>query len=455
MELKARFPKTRWMYVSVFLFCSLVGIAGAEAANRFWIGSRTGNTQFENIINWSATLNGAGGETVPGVDDIAIMTYNLSGSALTTIQIRSSRSVKGIILNQVWTGSLLLGTGSITVGTNGVRMGSGRIIGGTGSLAIAGSFTQTGGILRSGNTPMTISGSVAITGSTAKFTSTGTIVLDGTTQTLNTGNRPLTNLTVESTTSTTLASDQSITGTLQISTGATLALSSFTTYATGATIINYGTITEGTGKIEHSASSVLITDSSYAEDNSLVAGTIYLTVTDSDENISGTAQDTIAVTVTLSNGDSEPVTLTETNLTSGIFRGSIPATTSTDYVASDGYVEVTATSTLTLSYTDAQDLEAVTDTGTFTVAAAASSSSTATTQGSGARRGSGGGRVGNALSGSTGGASSNVTGATPSSQLTAAQKAQVRRQARLQLAKEMKARAAARAELRRAKWKTK
>ncbi|OIO52996.1 hypothetical protein AUJ46_06245 [Candidatus Peregrinibacteria bacterium CG1_02_54_53] len=320
---------------------------------------------------------------------------NSSGATLIgkNVWIKSNATMNGLVINQNMTGTILLGTGSLTVGWDGVRMGSGRIIGGTGSVAARGGYTQTGGIVRVGNGTFTVSGSFVVSGSATDFTSTGTVILNGGAQNLNAAYRAsFTNLTIASTGATTLLSDVStVSGTLQISTGATVSLGSYALYATGATIINYGTITEGTGYISHTSSNVLITDASYAEDNALTPGTVYFTVTDSDENIDGTAQDTMTITVTSSSGDSESVTLTETTNTSGIFRGSILASSSTSYVASNGALESTTTSTISFTYTDAQDTsDTGSDTATLTITASSAASSSTTTGGGGGRRGGGG-----------------------------------------------------------------
>ncbi|MFH1444172.1 MAG: S-layer homology domain-containing protein [Candidatus Peregrinibacteria bacterium] len=379
-----------------FFVSSLTFSPVALAADRYWRGQMNNSNQFENPINWSATLGGNGGVAAPTASDEVFFISNSTGSTLLgkTVLIKSNASANGIVINQNMTGTILLGTGALTVGWNGVRMGSGRIIGGTASntVAVRGGFTQTGGIVRVGNGTFAVSGSFVVTGSTTNFTSTGTVILNGGAQNLNAAYRAsFTNLTVASTGATTLLSDVStVSGTLQISTGATVSLGSYTLYATGATIINYGTITEGTGYISHTSSNVLITDANYAEDNSLTPGYVYFNVTDSDENIDGTVQDTMAITVTASTGDSESVTLTETTNTSGIFRGSILATSSTGYVASNGALEITSTATVSFTYTDAQDsADTGSDTATLTIAAASSASSSTATGGGGGRRGGG------------------------------------------------------------------
>ncbi|MDD5103404.1 MAG: S-layer homology domain-containing protein [Candidatus Peribacteraceae bacterium] len=520
--------------VSVMLF-SFICTPAAFAANRFWRGQMNNSNQYENPDNWSATDGGDGGAAVPTASDNVYFMRNSSGSLLVgqNVWIKSNAQMKGLVLNQNMTGTILLGTGSLNLGSDGVRMGSGRIIGSghslgsTSNLSGSGSFTMTGGIVRLGATNLYLSGSLAIskglTSSYTEFVSTGSIVfnsriadqsftvgstvnnthfknltlnntagstsddinvdmstlalsgaltitqgnlnletadvtlfvesgitianhaqatltmgsgnltmsghlvigaagslnltadnmftLNGIDQNFDTNNYPIHDLTIASSSGTHLTSDQSIIGTLQINTGSTLSLGSYTIYATGATIMNYGTIAEGTGKIEHSATTVKITDSAYAEDDSFTTGdTIYFTLTDSDENISGTAADTVTVTVTLASGDSESVTLTETSNTSGVFRGSIFSATQTNeaaIVSDNGYLEAPSSTSLSLSYTDAQDAGTGTDSASLTV----DSSTTSTTTSAGG----GGGRRGG---GSTVVASDGTTAATQSTQVS-------------------------------------
>lgn len=296
---------------------------------------------------------------------------------------------------------------------------------------------------------VTASGNIVAGAASAFILSSDTFTLNGKNQNFDTNNSPLYNLTIGSSGTATLTSDQSVTNILQINTGSTLDLNGSTIYATGAAIINYGTITEGSGKIEHSASTVKITDSDYAEDDAFTSGQVmYFTVTDSDENIAGTAADTLTVTVS-GGSDTETVTLTETTKTSGIFRGHIDARASTSTTniavsAQDGTFEANEDVTVTLTYADAQDGESTTDTTSLT----ASVPTTTSTGGSG----TGGGGTGRRSVGTT--TTSVTTPATlksiaPATTLsTLKARVEARKQVRLAMLK----RAADRAAKRRAKW---
>ncbi|MDO8468742.1 MAG: hypothetical protein Q7S29_03220 [Candidatus Peribacter sp.] len=568
------------VYASILLVSCIAGVSIASAATLYWRGNYIGSTarDFEDPVNWSTTLGGtANTPTAPGSADTAVLYLSRTGS---TMVIHSHASVQGLVINKLYTGSLLLGTGSLNVGSAGVRMGSGRLIGSghllgdSSDLSIAGGFTMTGGVVRLGATNLYLSGSLAIskgvTSSYTQFVSTGSIVfnsrtadqnftvgstvnntyfknltlnntagttdddivvsgtplklsgallitqgnldldtnnvalqvesgitlaanaqatltsdanvtasghivagagaafvmstntltLNGKNQNFDTNNSPLYNLTVAPSGTVTLTSDQSVTGTLQVNAGSTLDLNGFTIYATGATITNEGTITEGAGKIIHSATTAKITDSTYTEDDSFTTDdTLYFTLTDSDENISGTAADTVSVTVsvTIASGDSETVTLTETSNTSGIFRGSIPSAqqnNSAAIVANNGYLETPSTASISLSFTDAQDSsDTGSDTASLALATASTTTTTTTSNNSGSRRGSSGGGGGSAGASTLRGIVPVKTVAPkpkttpPAPGLTLKERAELRKSARVT---RMQERAAARAALRRA-----
>lgn len=222
------------------------------------------------------------------------------------------------------------------------------------------SLTSGGNVTASGSLSVGASGSFTLSGVT-------TLTMNGIDQNLDTNNSLLFNLTVASSSGTTLTSQQSVSNTLQINTGSTLALDSFTFFATGATILNYAKLHEDTGKVVHNASSFLMGDSNFTEVGTFNTGDrIYVTLTDTDENIDGTALDTVSVTLsTTGGGDSEAVTLTETSKTSGLFRGSIG--TAFGAVLSDGLIGATDTTTVTATNTDAQDGLVNTDTATLNV----------------------------------------------------------------------------------------
>lgn len=513
-----------------FLFISFfLAAPNAHAADRFWVGTgsvitaeQVYHTMWENIGNWSTVQRGAGGASVPGVNDVAHFTK--SGAI---VLIRSNIKVAGIVMDPTWSGSLMQGTGTMIIGGNGLRIGSGRLVGGNAPIAISGSYVQTGGIVKSIMSTLTLSGSLSQTlgssSSNSYFSSTGTLIfnnnyqdqnltvgagvyrvyknltvnntagttaddiivsvsggltmsgvltvttgnfdlntnsvnlnvrrgisiasnaqatftsngnvtasgsiatgalgtftmgdtnliLNGNGASLDTNGSSLYNLWIRNSNGTvTLTSDQQVENNFLVLTGSIISLDTFTLAATGATITNGGTITESTGKIVHTATNIALTDSSFSATNEFtLPASLYLTVTDQDENIDGTSQDTISVTTT-AGPDIETITLTETSAASGIFRGNIFANASNTISSGSNVVEVASSNGVTLSFLDAQDALTASDSATLTVT---SSSTTTTTSGGGgggggSRGGGGGGGGGTVTGGTTGGASDEGTG---------------------------------------------
>src|SRR3990167_10630638 len=148
----------------------------AEAADRHWVGGTS--DRWESAANWASIPRGPGGQSVPGASDVAI--FSFSGG---TVRIRSAVDVQGILLSNVWTGSLLQGTGTIVAGSAGIRVGSGHLIGGNAAIGTSAGYTQTGGIVSGIQNTLTLSGSFSLTDGSAagtpSFTSTGTLVFEG------------------------------------------------------------------------------------------------------------------------------------------------------------------------------------------------------------------------------------------------------------------------------------
>lgn len=311
----------------------------------------TGSNRFYNI-----TLNNSGGGTS---DDILVGgTFNLSGALTVTL-------------------------GNLDLTTNSVAL----VVEGGITVANAAQATVTT------NSAVTASGSLS-TGAAGSYilTNAPTLTLTGIDQTLDTNNVIFGSLVIASSSGTTLSGDHRVSSSFQINTGSTLALGTFTLAATGADIFNYARLYEDTGKVVHTATNFLIANGSYAETASFEApATLYFTLTDADENSVGTAADTLTITVTTLEGDSETVTLTETSNTSGIFRGSIVSANAA-VAAADTTLQAAAATTVTATFTDAQDALSNTDTASLTVAAAAGSSSSSSSSSAAAEPVRGGNR---------------------------------------------------------------
>ncbi len=106
--------------------------------------------------------------------------------------------------------------------------------------------------------------------------------------------------------------------------------------------------------------------------NSYYAGTnIWVRVTDLNRNTNATTSEIVTAVITVSTGDRETITLTETGTNTGIFIGFLPANTSAATL-NNGTLNVLAGATLTVTYTDATDATDVTsDTATIKPANAA------------------------------------------------------------------------------------
>lgn len=144
-----------------------------------------------------------------------------------------------------------------------------------------------------------------------------------------------------------------------INSGATLAVSSYTFTATGATWINSGTVTEGTGKITLAAAGVLSSSAGGSAvttfGNADTLPVIHVQVTDASLNLLASTAETQTATVIGTSGitDSETVTLTETSATSGVFRGSISFQLSGSNVV--GKLDYQGNGTINYSFVDSQD----------------------------------------------------------------------------------------------------
>lgn len=78
-------------------------------------------------------------------------------------------------------------------------------------------------------------------------------------------------------------------------------------------------------------------------------------VTDLDQNTNPAVAETIAVTITSSSGDSEPLTLTETGINTGVFTACIAASSSVIGTSNNGTLYAPAGAILTVNYIDPTD----------------------------------------------------------------------------------------------------
>ena len=339
------------------------------------LGATGGVTTLYNlVVNGTVAL----GESATTTNDLTIAstkTLTLTGFNL---------NLGGSLLNSGIVNQLTSGTATMT--------GSSKDLGGTGStqfynLTIDGSITLAGnlavGATLTTNASKTLNASsktitlakasgipfVLVSGSTftpgtseVYYEGTGAITIASTTYastTLGTGT-----YTIDGNTTSTGAFSNS--GTTIISTGVTLVAS--------GTFDNNGAITE-TGAIKHALTSSKLTNSSGTEVSSYVTsgGTLYVTVVDTDGNLSTSTANTITgAVVTASDGtsDAEPITLTETGVDTSIFRGSISFTPSAMKTNGNSKLEVNGAGSLSLAFTDSKDSS---DTGSDTASYTGSS----------------------------------------------------------------------------------
>lgn len=90
-------------------------------ANRYWVGG-SGTWDATNTTNWSATSGGAGGASVPGAADDAILDA-ASGAAVVTLGYNPS--IRRLLLNNVFTGTLAFNGFKISLGGNAATVFSG------------------------------------------------------------------------------------------------------------------------------------------------------------------------------------------------------------------------------------------------------------------------------------------------------------------------------------------
>ena len=114
----------------------------------------------------------------------------------------------------------------------------------------------------------------------------------------------------------------------------------------GVTFLDLGTpsITEFTVTDNGSSTNMYDTDQ-----------TVWVRVTDLDQNTNPDVAETVTATITGANGDAETVTLTETGPNTGVFTASIPAISSANGGSQNGTLYAPDGTALTVSYTDPTD----------------------------------------------------------------------------------------------------
>jgi hypothetical protein len=131
----------------VFLLLNASGFAG----KRYWRGNGS-NTNWNSTGNWSATLTGATGSSVPGSSDSAYFDSTGVGQCV----INATVSIKHLKITSYFIDTIKQGSFAITIGTSGVILNGGTFWGGTASVTDQGIFTLSGGTFKSTSGTLTI-----------------------------------------------------------------------------------------------------------------------------------------------------------------------------------------------------------------------------------------------------------------------------------------------------------
>lgn len=314
---------------------------GTDSASDFstlTISKTSGTLSLASSALSGAAINVAGGTFSPGTLAVTTTALTVSGGTLTrgagslatqTLAVSggtydaNGRTTTVPGLATISGGSYLASTALQALG--GLTVSGGTFTGDAGDVDVNGDLVLSSGTLTAPSGAFTVSGDLTKTGGTFA-TGSGTVTLDGISQTL-TGPFGFSALALSGAT-VTLAGDETVSATLSINAGSTLAIPSHALTALTADIVNHGTITQtGGGRIVHPGSL------SVSPASLTVGGLVAMTLTDGDANTDGTSRDTVTVTA-----DGETITLTETADASGIFTGSVPTAHGTE-TAGNGVIE--------------------------------------------------------------------------------------------------------------------
>jgi len=314
---------------------------GASGATPLSIGSSATFVTSTSTVTYTAAFNGG----APGSSIfIATTTYynlNLTPTSTTgtfTFVNNGNATTTNMTISSAaqFNAATFVVSGTLTVNSGGVLDGVG------GNITFSGS-----------GTPFVNNGTFKADGGTVQYTSaSATNIATGT----------YANLELTGAATKTLLGATTATSTVTVPSDATLAISTFTFTATGATWTNSGIVTEGTGgKIVHASASAF-TDSSgtaksfFSENN---GDSVYLTVTDTSLNFDASTAESVTGTATISassdTSSTETITLTETGIKTGIFRGGARlASISSNF---PGILECFGSVTLSALFTDSQETD--------------------------------------------------------------------------------------------------
>lgn len=133
--LKFNHCRSIWLTAVCFMLLLQVG----KAADRFWVGPSGG--AFNGASNWATTSGGAGGASVPGVNDRAIFDSGANRACTLT----AAASVQGIWIKSTYTQTLSTGASNfaVTAGSAGVVIEGGTLTANASTITLSGPFTLT------------------------------------------------------------------------------------------------------------------------------------------------------------------------------------------------------------------------------------------------------------------------------------------------------------------------
>lgn len=150
-----------------------------QAANRYWVS--TGASNWNNTANWSATDGGAGGASVPGINDAVTFDFNGRGNCTIDVAV----NIQQLTVQLLFTGVISQGANPITVAGT-VTFNSGTFTGGSADILFGGDYSQLGGTFTSttgdlefdGNTTFTL-GTFNHNNGTVSYVATGNTTISG------------------------------------------------------------------------------------------------------------------------------------------------------------------------------------------------------------------------------------------------------------------------------------
>ncbi|MBL8026404.1 MAG: hypothetical protein JNL74_08330, partial [Fibrobacteres bacterium] len=175
-------------------------------ADYTWIGAGSDN-------NWTTAANWQG-DKVPGVNDVAIF----NAATAKTCNINSNVSVKGLLLDAGWKGTLTQIAGNkLTIGASGITQSDGSFEGTSGIIITSGDIVQTGGSFKSTADTLYVASNANMNLNSGSFIhNSGVIVKTGGAGVLKTGSAQLNNLTFNMMGSLTVADTVTVHGKLHI-----------------------------------------------------------------------------------------------------------------------------------------------------------------------------------------------------------------------------------------------